>query len=143
MILFSVAVILTIVSIMGIVFVHSFAKKSFGETWLGPIFIVVLLVSVIFGLVLIPLLRTVNTEYVEMHNCIILKSNDAVIIDLTNSPDSWTTFETLKKFNTYKAVMEFSDSTKIFREIDRSFYHVPVNNRVVWSNPPYKDFYKE
>jgi hypothetical protein len=143
MVLFIIAVTLTILSIIGIVLVDKFAQKSFGSTWLGPIFIVALLVSVIFGLVVIPLLRTVNTEYVEMHNCIILKSKDAVIIDLTNSPDSWTTFENLKKFNTYKAVMEFSDSTKIFREIDRSFYHVPVNNRVVWSNPPYKDFYKE
>jgi hypothetical protein len=143
MVLFIIALILTVLSIVGIVLVDRFANKAFGSTWLGPIFVVVLLVSVIFGLGLLPCVRPLSSEHVEMHNCIILKSKDAVIIDLTNSPDNWTTFENLKKFNTYKAVTEFSDSTKIFREIERSFYNVPVYNRVVWSNPPYKDFYRE
>jgi hypothetical protein len=143
MVLFVIALVLTFFSIIGIILVKQLSNKSFGSTWLGPIFVVVLLVSVIFGLGLLPCVRTVRTEYVEMHNCIVLKSTDAIIIDLTNSPDNWTTFENLKKFNTYKAVTEFSDSTKIFREIDRSFYNVPVNNRVVWSNPPYKDFFRE
>ena len=143
MVLFIIALILTVFSIIGIVLVNNLAQKSFGSTWLGPIFVVVLIVSVVFGLGLLPCVRPLSTEHVEMRNCIKLKSSDAVIIDLTNSPDNWTTFENLKKFNTYKAVTEFSDSTKIFREIERSLYRVPVYNRVVWSNPPYKDFYRE
>jgi hypothetical protein len=146
MILFVIAITLFLISVLGIIFTNVYCEKHnkrFGNTLVGPISVIVLVVDLIFGLALIPSIRVVKTEYAEMHNCIILKSRDAVIIDLTNSPDNWTTFENLKKFNTYKAVTEFSDSTKIFREISKSFYNFSVYNQVVWSNPPYKDFYRE
>jgi hypothetical protein len=78
----------------------------------------------------------------EIVNPQILRSSDAIIIDLTNSPN-YKGYNSLMKFNSYKAVMEFGDSTKIFFLADKSFYGGSLNRKIVWSNPPYKYFNKE
>lgn len=144
MILFIVALALFFVSLIGIFLTDHFRKKSFGETWIGPICIVVLLVSFIFGIVAIPLLRTYKVEYREIGNYQVLKAPDAVIVDLTNSNAKISDFSNkLLKFNSYRAVTEFNDSTKIFEGIERGFYGDALLRFYVWSNPPYKFYNRE
>lgn len=147
MILFAVALSIFLVSLVGALFVNVYCEKHnqrFGSTWMGPIFVVFLLVSLIFGLVLIPLVRTYKVEYREISNYQVLKSPDAIIIDLTNSTAKVSNYSNkLLKYNTYRAVTEFGDSTKIFEGVERGFYGTNLLRFYVWSNPPYKFFNRE
>jgi hypothetical protein len=147
MILFIISLSLFLLSIVGIQLVNNFITKrgkNFGDTWKGPICVLTLLVSLVIGLVAIPLLRTYKIEYKEIINYQILKSPDAIVIDLTNSNSDISDFSNnLIKYNSYRAVTEFSDSTKIFERIERSFYGNTLFQSWVWSNPPYKYFNQE
>jgi len=147
MILFAVAVTIFLISVLGIIFTSVYCEKHnkrFGSTWLGPIFIVFVLVSLIFGLIMIPLVRSYKIEYREITNYQILKSNDAVIVDLTNSNAKISDLSNkLIKYNSYRAVTEFQDSTKIFERIERAFYGNAVLRTYTWSNPPYKFYNRE
>jgi hypothetical protein len=147
MILFIVALSLFLLSIVGIIFVNKYISKrgkKFGDTWLGPVCAVILGVSFIFGLAAIPLLRTYRVEYREIVNYQVLKASDAVIVDLTNSNAKISNYSNkLLKYNTYRAVTEFNDSTKIFEGIERGFYGDALLRFYVWSNPPYKFYNRE
>lgn len=147
MILFAVAITVFLISILGIIFTNVYCEKHnqrFGSTWVGPVFIVLLLVSTIFGLIMIPLVRTYKIDYREITNYQILKSEDAVVIDLTNSNAKISDLSNkLIKYNSYRAVTEFQDSTKIFERIERAFYGNAVLRTYTWSNPPYKFFNQE
>ncbi len=143
MILFQVAVALFLLSLLGIFLVNARRGKEFWDTWLGPFFVVVLLVSFIVGLVAIPLLRTYKVEYREITNYQILKSSDAIIIDLTNSNAKISDFNNLIRYNSYRAVTDFSDSTKVFERMRKGFYGDVIIRSYVWSNPPYKFYNQE
>lgn len=147
MILFIVASAIFLISLIGILFVNTYCKnhkEKFGNTWLGPIFVVFLLVSFIFGLIMIPLVKNYKVDYREITNYQILKSEDAVIVDLTNSNAKISDLSNkLIKYNSYRAVTEFQDSTKIFERIERAFYGNAVLRTYTWSNPPYKYFNRE
>lgn len=147
MILFIVALSLFLLSLVGILLVNNYIAKrgkSFGSTWMGPICVVILLVSFIFGLVAIPLFRTYRVEYREVTNYQILKSSDAIVIDLTNSNAKVSNFSNkLLKYNSYRAVTDFGDSTKVFEGIERGFYGDALLRFYVWSNPPYKFYNRE
>lgn len=147
MILFIISLSLFLLSIVGIILVSNYITKrgkKFGNTWIGPICIVILFITIVFGLVSIPLLCTYRVEYKEIVNYQVLKSPDAIIVDLTNSNAKLNDFSNnLLKYNTYRAVTEFSDSTKIFEGIERAFYGDVLRRFYVWSNPPYNFFNKE
>ena len=100
---------------------------------------VILLFDGVFGFGVISALRPIKTEYVELTNYGIIKSDNAVVIDLTNSSYK-DEYNPLRIFNTYDMVTSFSDSTKFFMEHRKSFYGVNVYSYVTWSNPPYKNF---
>jgi hypothetical protein len=147
MILFIVALSIVILSIMGILLTERYIAKhgkKFGDTWIGPACVFFLLVGIIGGLIMIPLLRTYTTENREIVNYQVLKSSDAIIVDLTNSDAKVSNLSNkLLKFNTYRAVTEFGDSTKIFEVCERSFYRAVMYRYYVWSNPPYKFYNRE
>jgi energy-coupling factor transporter transmembrane protein EcfT len=147
MILFIVALSLFLLSLVGILLVNNYIAKrgkKFGSTWMGPIFVVVLLVTIVFGLVALPLLRAYRVEYREIVNYQVLKSSDAIVIDLTNSNAKVSDLSNkLIKYNSYRAVTEFQDSTKIFERIERAFYGDVLYRTYAWSNPPYQFFNRE
>lgn len=117
-------------------------NRKFGSTILGPLFVIVMVIMTVVGLVTVPLVKVYKFEYKELSNYQVIKSPDAVIIDLTNS-NAKTGYYKLVKFNTYRAVMEFGDSTKIFEKIEKGFYGDVLYRSYVWSNPPYKYFNRE
>lgn len=135
--LFIIACLLFLGCLMVISFIKLSSKKFF-ETYLGPIFLVILILDAIFGLILIPLVIPIRTEYEEI-NPIVSVAKDAIIIDLSNLPK--TTYH-IEKFDSYNIVTNYSvDSTKFFFENKRSFYNAKAYSKLVWSNPPYKQFF--
>jgi len=130
--------------LLGIILTKNYClknNKKFGSTYSGPIFVVVGAIMAIVGLFFVPLLRTVKVEYKEVENCQIVKAPEAIIVDLTNA--NIKTWYKLVKFNSYRAVTEFGDSTKIFEANEKSFYNASMNKSYVWSNPPYKYYNRE
>jgi hypothetical protein len=111
------------------------------ETFIGPICVLLFATSFVSGLVLIPLLRPYKVEYKEITNYQILKSNNAIVIDLTNSNAKMS--DKLIKYNSYRAVTEFGDSTKVFEGIERGFYGDVLLRFYVWTNPPYNFYNRE
>jgi hypothetical protein len=144
MILFIIFLSLFLLSFVGILIINAYVTKrgkKFENIWIGPICIFVLSISAVFGLIALPLLRTYRTEYKEIVNYQVLKSPDAIIVDLTNSNAKMNELNNkLIKYNSYRVVTEFTDSTKIFEGIERAFYGDALRRFYVWSNPPYKFF---
>jgi len=63
-------------------------------------------------------------------------------VDISNSTIK-NRGDKLFKYNTYRAVTEFNDSTKIFEGVERGFYGNVLVRFYVWSNPPYTYYNKE
>ena len=143
MTLFLISLSLVIISYMGLILTKNLSNKKILDTWLGSICLFILIMSTVIGLGFGVAFNVVKTEYKEMNDCIVNKSPNSIIIDLSDSPQKRNCFESFKKFNSHKAVTEFSDSTKIFLEIQKSLYNIRVYNNIVWTNPPYKNFNKE
>lgn len=92
-----------------------------------------------FGIFLLPFLVKTHEKVIEIQNYNIIKSKNAIVVDLTNSKliTSFSYINELKKFDTYDAVTNFSDSTKFYIVYEKSFYNVTGNKYIAWSNPPY------
>lgn len=106
---------------------------------------VITLAIAFFGVFLLPLLGTDHEHIKEIKNYSIIKSENAIVIDLANSglSSGFSYIDELKKFNTYNAITNFSDSTKYFIVYKKSFYNLTIDKYIVWSNPPYANFKKE
>ena len=144
MTLFIFSLALVLLCIFTMIAVKAYYGGKIIENLVGFMAAFVLCLTALFGLIMIPSLKPIKTENTEITKGIIFfKYPEAIIIDLSNSPDGKYFEQKFIKFNSYKSVTEFSDSTKFFRQTERSFYNLPTGNNVVWSNPPYKDFYKE
>jgi hypothetical protein len=122
-----------------IIAVFKTSGRKIGDHVLAIAACVILLFDAILGFGIIPSVRAVETEYVELTNYGIVKSKNAVVIDLSNSSYR-DDYNPLRIFNTYDMVTSFNDSTKFFMEHRKSFYGFNVYSTVTWSNPPYTNF---
>jgi len=143
MISFIVALSLFILSFFAIILIFkNSTKESFCESWVSSFFFIIFAGSFIFGLLLIPLTITYKVEYREIINYQFFKASDVIIVDISNSTIK-NRGDKLFKYNTYRAVTEFNDSTKIFEGVERGFYGNVLVRFYVWSNPPYTYYNKE
>jgi len=144
MILFLISLGIVVICIIGAILVKAYSarnNKQFGTITMGPGFVAIGCVVALVGLLLFPLLKTIKVEYKEVKNCQVIKAPEAIIIDLTNANvNAWSK---LVKYNSYRAVTEFGDSTKIFEANEKSFYNTSIVKYYVWSNPPYKYYNRE
>ena len=107
--------------------------------------IVLIIISVAFGLLFCPLVFVNDhQDVIELKNYDVIKAKNGLILDLVNTDFSSGYPEgNLRKFNSYRAVTEYSDSTKFFVVIEKSFYGINLITEYTWSNPPYDKFNKE
>ena len=124
-------------SILGVAIAKRLSPKRFWNNHIGPICLIAFFVSLIFGLILLPALEPVSKKYVEITNHQGFISRNGIVVYL---PDSETKFV---KFDSYKAVTSFRDSTKIFEEQEKIYYNVTVYSHIEWSNPPYTTYNPE
>lgn len=138
-IIVAVSLLLFFLSV-AIITYRNILKRDNSDGW-GLFAWVIGIVSLVFGLIVLPLTLIDHKQYQEISNCQVLESGEAIILDMTNSPNK--PWNELKKFNSYRAVTNIGDSTKFFEEKHKSFYGVTVNSYIVWSNPPYREYNRE
>jgi hypothetical protein len=91
-------------------------------------------------LIAFPLVIDYKILYTEITNYEVSKTEHALILDLTKSPEK-PKYDDLIKFDSHEIVECYNDSTKFFMKKEKSFYGVTVTSKVVWSKPPYKYYY--
>lgn len=113
-------------------------KKDLDGLW--SVSLVVGIFSALIGLLLVPSLATDHYEYVDITSDVQVSITESMIaVDLSGCDQSSYTMNS-KIFNSYKAVTEFNDSTKIYFKIGKSFYGGTQSRKVLWSNYPYEKY---
>lgn len=140
MIVVIISSIVAALSLLGIVIAKRLSSKKFWDKHVGPLCLISLGLSVIFGLFLIPVLQVDHIQYNEIQRYELFRSDNSIVI-VVNIEN--TDHDTFIKYKSYQAFTGFSDSTKIFEEKEKSFYGVTVYYHIVWSNPPYKIFHRD
>ncbi len=115
-------------------------KKSITDNLKSTVYSITI-IGGLLGYIIIPGFIIKHYDRTEITNYQISKNNFSYVLDMRESPEVKTPY--FISFDTYRFFSEFNDSTKFFVEKERSYYRVILNSNIVWSNPPYKDFYKE
>lgn len=110
---------------------------------LRVVIIIIAIAFCFFGLILLPSLVTDHTEVTQLENCKIIKADNCIILDVSNTKNESAFDNNLIKFSSYDIVSSFSDSTKFYINIQKSFYNINLFSYYTWSKPPYNIFYKE
>lgn len=101
--------------------------------FLIPIGIVGIIISIMVGLIMIPLMIPDKTEITEITADVrLIYDPHQVIIDLTTC-DDWS-YSDLKSFSSHKAVELIDSTTKIYLIKEKSFYGLDIHSRLGWSN---------
>jgi hypothetical protein len=115
-------------------------RKSVSENLRGPIYAITLCGGIL-GYIIIPGFMVNHYDRMEITNYQINKTNFSYVLDMRESPNVHYSYFT--SFDTQRFFSEFNDSTKFFVETERSFYGIPLESNIVWSNPPYDTYYKK
>lgn len=121
-----------------------YRDKPDAASWFGTITIAILLFC--FGI--IPGLMSIQKytyKEISQEKYTVITNKDLVIIQLkTTIDDGWNAkINEFVKFGSYNIVTQFSDSTKFFIKFDKSFYGITLDKFIVWSNPPYTEYFAE
>lgn len=131
-------------SLIMVIFIFSDINISSKNPVISTICIMCLLVSGVFGLGVIPITTPYKTTCEQIYGYNIIKSSDAIILDLTNS-SIHKLYKTMPliKYSSYSIVTSYSDSTRFYLKHEKSFYGVSLDKYIVWSNPPYSQYNNE
>ena len=108
--------------------------------------IIVLVTSGFVGLMIFPALMTIKTDYVKIdkHDYQVIRGESNLILRDVSNDNKIKIGDNLNgliPFNSYDIMTKYdSTKTNFYFMINRSFYNVPINRKIVWSNPPYNIF---